>query len=93
MADTLPNVDITSEWQAVSVLTDGAIAAGAGCIIQNQSQTRINAAIAASQPAADFMGIIIPTLPERPLMIAAGANEVWLKTRGHGTAIANVQAL
>lgn len=91
MADTLPSVDINAEWQAVSVLTGGTVPAGMGCIIQNQSEYRIYAAISAEQPEADFMGIIIPSSPDRPLHVTAGESEVWLMTRSHFIGRANVQ--
>lgn len=91
MADTLPSVDATGEWQAVSVLTDGGVAIGTGCIIQNQSQARVLVAISETQPDADFPGIILPPIPDRPLHIPAGENEVWILTRAHVNARINVQ--
>lgn len=91
MADTLPNVEITSEWQAVSVLTDGAVAAGTGCIIQNQSEARIHVAISDGPPPANVAGIIVAPNPDRPLYITPGENEVWILTRAHVNARINVQ--
>lgn len=91
MADTLANVQVGPEWQAVSVLTDGAVAAGTGCIIQNQSGYRMYAAISADEPASDIVGIIIPPVPDRPLHIASGESEVWIMTKSHFSAPANIQ--
>lgn len=77
MADTLPNVAVSREWQAVSVLTG--IAAGKGCVIQNQGSNEIYVAIMAEKPPTSIRGVVVPPKADRPYYVQEGSSEVWIR--------------
>lgn len=90
MADTLPTYTLTDEWTSANTLTG--IAIGTAMTIQNQGATQILYAAAPSAPDPTFMGVIIPPRLDRPLMVASGESEIWLRSRfPASTARANVQ--
>lgn len=56
MADTIDAAIVTREYQSITDLTLGAIAAGSGCTIQNLGLYDMEVVLAAEKPSESFMG-------------------------------------
>lgn len=83
MADTIQAVYATQLWQDVATLTDGQIADGEGCTIQNQSGSNlpISVAMAPTMPSEDFGGWLVPAILSQPLVVPTpeSGSKVWVK--------------
>lgn len=85
MADTIPDVNITSTAYT-NINTESGISVGTALILQNKSNSNMFVQIAASQPDADSTdGLHLYTAPYTLsiLQITAGeTNPVWVRSAG-----------
>ena len=90
MADTLPNITLTTTPQSLAVLSAGAIATGAACRIQNIGQSVAYYAIAATLPDKSAKRRMETDGYGSTIEFASGENNIWLWA-SHGTTTINAE--
>lgn len=95
MAQTIPNITVTNEWQSINSLSG--IAIGTAIYIQNKSPLDMYIAEGTQPSSNSTDGAVLTPLREidSAVSILAGSLEIWVRlttNRENTTGIVNVQA-
>lgn len=92
MAQTLPDIPITQEWQSINTLSG--ISVGDFMVVNNKSLTEVILSEGTKPPTASLQGVVLTSYRDHKSTkeIIEGSLEIWARIAGQaGTARITIQ--